>query len=248
MLRTLSRLAAPALALLFACGSPQSRDDEAVEQSDFHLNLARGHFAAHEMPQAIRELYVSLELRPDNVDALFLLGFIHQGRMEYTEAEDYYLRALAADEDRLDVVNNLGTVYLTLRDWPRAEDLFTRLVSEPTYLTPGTARNNLGWAIYNQGRTREALDLFEQALLFQPDLCQAYNNAGTAHADLGDWREAIRRFEDAIERCATYAEPRYRLGVLIADSDPARARALFDECHTLGPDSTWGRRCGEYLH
>ena len=230
-----------------ACGGSQSRTDELQQRSGFHLELARGYFAGYEIPQAINELYQSLEADPDNVDALFLLGFIHQGRMEYRLAEQYYVQALELAPERYDIQNNLGTVYLTIENWARAEEVCTALVNEPTYVTPGTARNNLGWAVYNQGRVRMAVELFEQATLFQPDLCQAWNNAGIANLDLGDAREAVRRFETAIVRCNTYAEPRYRLGVLLWDTDAERSITLFTDCYGIAPESNWGRRCFEYI-
>lgn len=235
------------LALGASCSGPQQRDDETLEQAGFHLELARGYFAAGEIPQSIAELYMAIELQPDNADALFLLGFIHQGRMEYRQAEDYYRRAVEADPRRLEIKNNLGTVYLTLEMWEEAEEVFTELVNSPTYVTPGTARNNLGWAVYNQGRVREALEFFEQAALFQPDLCLAYNNAGIAYSDLGVERDAAMRFQSAIDRCESYAEPRYRLALLIAATEPDRALALFTECYELAPESTFGRRCFEYI-
>lgn len=86
-----NRIAASILALvalLAACSGSQRRPDaETLRASDFHYQLAIGHWQAQEIPTAINELQQALQLHPDNIDALFLLGFIYQGRLNYAETE-----------------------------------------------------------------------------------------------------------------------------------------------------------------
>ena len=235
--------------LTIACSGPQQRDEELIEQSRYHFELAQGHYRASEIPVAIRELLTSLDLNPDNVDALFLLGFIHHGRREFAEAERRYARAVDLAPERYDIQNNLGTVFLEQSRWEEALEVYEDLISEPTYMTPGHAHNNLGWAHYNQGRCREALDHFDFAIMFQPDHCLAYNNRGLALECVGDVREASRAYEGAVERCATYQEPRYRLAMLLLqlDRQVERAYTLLEECNDIMPESDYGRRCLEWL-
>ncbi|MCB9508106.1 MAG: tetratricopeptide repeat protein [Myxococcales bacterium] len=249
-----ARLAA-GLALLLAlgvaaCGGSQKRADEAHEQADFHYQLSIGHWRAHEVPNAIRELNTALELDPNHQEALYLLGFIYQGRYNFAETERLYRRALEVRPDWYEVMNNLGTVYLMQERWPEAEELFRDLVAAPTYSTPGHAYNNLGWSVYKQGRVSEALEYFMLATRFQPELCLAYNNQGIANAELGNPRGAVEAYGEAISRCADYQEPRYRLALLLYDlgRDADRASALLEECVALGDTTPIGRRCDEYLH
>ncbi|MFT4704800.1 MAG: Tfp pilus assembly protein PilF [Bradymonadia bacterium] len=234
----------------FGCSAAtQARQEEANEQSDFHYRLSIGHYNAQEVPIAIRELNHSLELNPENVDALYLLGFIYQGRRDYEEAERLYTIALSLADERHDIRNALGTVYLETERWEAAEELFRALTRIPTYFTPGHAHNNLGWALMSQGDHSQAVEQFELAVLFQPELCPAYNNRGIAQEELGLLRAAERAYEDAIERCSSYAEPRYRLGVLLwREGEIEAAEELFEECEDMGPNSDFGRRCAEYLY
>lgn len=233
---------------LLACTGRQTREEDALRQSDFHYQLAIGHYHEYETPIAIRELMTSLELHPENVDALYLLAFIYQGRRDYPEAERLYQAALELSPLRNDIKNGLGTVYLQTERWFEAEELFRQLARVPTYATPGHAYNNLGWALYNQGRVNESLEQFELAIAFQPELCLAYNNQGIAQEALGSERLAIESFNEAIRRCQGYAEPRYRRGALLwqqARYDDALED--FDECYAEAPQSEFGRRCLEYL-
>lgn len=231
------------------CGATQERDEQLREQAEFHTQLALGHYRAREIPMAIRELQNAIDLRPDHVEAHYMLGLIYQGRRDYAEAERYYLLALRANPDFHEAKNNLGTVYLSMRRWEEAEDLFRQLTRIPTYNTPGNALNNLGWALYNQGRYREALEQFDTAILFQPDLCLSYNNRGLALERVGNPREARRAYEQAIRRCDAFVEPHYRLAVLLVQEQETMPRAveLLQRCVELAPESEFGERCTEYL-
>ena len=134
---------------------------------------------------------------------------------------------------------------------PRAAEIFRELTRNPTYVTPGHAHNNLGWAYYNMGMRDEALEQFQLAVMFQPEHCLAYNNQGMIYEEMGNVRQAERAYESAISRCADYPEPRYRLGVILSASgdysDLSRAHDLFQECYDASPESSYGQRCLEYL-
>lgn len=232
-----------------SCGGAQRVDDEAMEQSEYHYQLAVGHFQAHEVPIAIRELLESLNYNPENPDAYFLLGFIYHGRRDYATAIQHYREALRLRPNWHEVENNLGVIYLEQREWGMAEALYRRLVQVPTYQTPGHAFNNLGWALYNQGERHEARENFQLAVEYQPEHCVAWNNLGMVQEELGDARNARRSLEQAIRRCSRYVEPRYRLGVMLyrQGEELRRAHELLTECVDLEPESRWGDRCREFL-
>ncbi len=217
--------------------------------SDYHFQLAVGHYRAREVPQALRELLAALEQNPDNADALYLLGFIYQGRGDFEMAETYYRQAIEIRPDAYDIQNNLGTVYLEQERWDEAAVIFRELTRAPTYLTPEHALNNLGWAQYNLGLYREALDNFELAVEFQPEHCLAWNNQGLAWERLDNLPDARRAYDAAVRRCDDYPEPRYNLAMIAlnVDGDTETARTLLQECVDAQPESNLGRRCLEYL-
>jgi len=238
------------LAGLVGCGATPKKREELHEQAEFHYQLALGHWRAQEAPVAIQELNKTLELEPDHKLALYLLGFIYQGRFNYAETERLYRRALAVDPDWHEVSNNLGTVYLAQERWDEAEEIFRRLADTATYATPGHAYNNLGWAVFQQGRASEALEYFLLATRFQPALCLAYNNQGIAYERLGNARSAVEAYNEAVTRCAEYQEPLFRLAMLLLslNRDIDRAEDLLEKCIEIGRESTFGRRCYEYVN
>ena len=234
------------LCVLVACTGPSSQRME--DSSEFHLELAQGHWDGGEVPQAIEEAQMALALDPDNAEAHFLLGFIFSGRNALPLAIQHYRQSLLLEPDANETKNNLGVVFLQLERWEEAEELFSELTEVAHYQTPGHAYNNLGWARYQQGRLREALSDFEMAVYLQPDLCLAYNNQGVVLVDLERHSEAAEALEIAVERCERYAEPRYHLGRILQNEGRFdEAHLLFEECASLIPHAPLGRRCREYL-
>ena len=234
------------LYIFAACTGPSTQRME--DNSNYHLELAQGHWDGGQVPQAIEEAQFALALDPENADAHFLLGFIFSGRNQLPMAIQHYRQALLLDPESNETKNNLGVVFLQLERWGEAEELFMELTQVTHYRTPGHAYNNLGWARYQQGQIREALSDFEMAVYLQPDLCLAYNNQGVTLMDLERFSEAAEALAIAIERCPPYAEPRYHLGRIHQNEGRFdEARQLFEECVDLVPHAPLGRRCREYL-
>jgi Flp pilus assembly protein TadD len=235
-----------ALALTSACfaAAPSVLDDKAA----FHYELANNFFYDHNTTSAIRELYTSLEHNPDHAKAHHLLGFIYFGRRDYVRAREHLEKAVALDPDFFEAIANLGTLELALERWEAALPPFERLIGEPLYQTPYLAHNNLGWALLNLVRLEEARVQLETAIFLKPEFCLGYNNLGRLHATAGNTKEALQRFHKATELCPQYSEPHYFLGrIYAALSAPEEARDHFKRCHNLGPESPFGRRCGEAL-
>jgi type IV pilus assembly protein PilF len=245
----LSACLALAITMLPACSGAQ-RNAEQLELSEYHYQLSVGHYRAREVPYALRELLTAIDLNPENTSALYLLGFIYQGRRDFEMAEQYYLQALALDPELHEVKNNLGTVYLEQSRWEEAVTIFRELTRTPTYMTPEHALNNLGWAQYNLGMYRDALTNFQMAVEFGPDHCLAWNNQGLAFEALGNVSDARRAYEQAIRRCDDYPEPNYNLAIMAmnVDENLEEATVLFEACVAAAPDSAFGTRCQEYLN
>ncbi len=69
--------------------------------------IDKGDYAA-----AIEELNVALEEAPRSADVLNNLGYAHRKLGNYSEAEDYYLRALELDPEHKGANEYLGELYL----------------------------------------------------------------------------------------------------------------------------------------
>jgi tetratricopeptide (TPR) repeat protein len=80
--------------------------------------------------------------------------------------------------------------------------------------SPNKARphNNLGVALSAEGKIKEAIDHYNQALRITPDYAGVYNNRGNAYAKLGQYKLAFEDYNQAIRLKPDYADAYYNWG------------------------------------
>jgi type IV pilus assembly protein PilF len=218
------------------------------DKSEFHYKLANNFFYDKNIPSAIKELYEVLKHNPRHAHAHHLLGFIYFGRKDYVRALKHLQMSVTINPDYHEALNLLGSLYLALERWQDAIPYFEQLLNIPLYRTPYLAQNNLGWALYNLGRYKEAQRYLELSIFYKPKFCKGYNNLGRLHATTGATKLAIENFHKAVKYCPSYVEPIYFLGrIYAALSVTDKARAFFKRCYELKPESSFGRKCGEAL-
>ncbi len=145
-----------------------------------------------------------LDLEPNNAYALNLLGLLMQARGRLAEAAEFLTRAIAADDTRPDVQENLAAVYLAMGKVAEAIAR-RRRVLQMLHDCP-VAHNALGVALESAGDYPAALACFREAVRRQPDYVEAHNNLGAALKELGKVDEAIRAVGDAIRLKSAAAE------------------------------------------
>jgi Flp pilus assembly protein TadD len=94
-------------------------------------------------------------------------------------------------------------------------------------LAPGDAelRNALGWTLFQEGRSAEAVAEYERALAADPNHAKAHNNLALALVELGRLEEAASHFERSLElepRAEIYSDLGFTMARL-GKSDEARA-------------------------
>lgn len=145
----------------------------------------------------------------------------------------------------------LGLAYFGQQDLERSVKAFKRAIRQSERSQRAGLYNNLGFALASDGQHEEALEAYKKALLLDPSLTRARNNAGFSLVALDREEEARASFRSAaeaggLEGRASMAEAWYNLGVArqmigddpgavqawiaAVDMDPehARARAALD--------------------
>jgi tetratricopeptide (TPR) repeat protein len=74
--------------------------------------------------------------------------------------------------------------------------------------------NNLGAALFKEGKFEEAIDHYNKAISIKPDIALIYYNRGNAYAKLGQNQRAMEDFNEAIHRKPDYAEAYYNRGTI----------------------------------
>lgn len=169
----------------------------------------------HVAEPAYREI---LRERPQQPDALFLLGCLALQRGEHARAADLLEQAARLDPANADACNNYGLALFHLGRLAEAAVQYERaLRRRPDF---PEALSNLGLCRYRQKSHAEAATYLERALALKPDYADALNNLGIVRHEQGRLDEAIACIRRALALKPDYAE---------AHSNLARALRHHDE-------------------
>jgi protein O-mannosyl-transferase len=139
----------------------------------------------------------AIEVDPDCAICHGNLGvyFAHQNHYQLAKAE--FDRVLALRPDGKKAHLQLGYLYATRGDFPRAIDHFEQYVAR--YPNDVEGLNNLGAALVNARRTQEALAHLHRGLRIQPSHAQLHVSLAYAYRDLGDLPRAMSLYRDAVK-------------------------------------------------
>ena len=120
-------------------------------------------------------------------------GNIQNAAMEFDQALES-----APFQERPEILNNIGVLYMAEKDYTRAMRSFQEALSQGA-VSPTTC-NNLGLALIHLDRLDEALDAFRTA----GGEAKAYNNLGFVLMKKGHAAQAVPYFERALELSPTF--------------------------------------------
>lgn len=160
------------------------------------------------------------------------LALYQTGRIDEAVAAFAALAAEHAGDPRLLLV--YATASLKRGDRERGMMLLAKVLE----LEPGNAvaHYQLGVALDEQQRTREALDCYEQAIRASPGFAEAHNNRGVALKALSRLEEALASFERAIELKPDYGKAHANLGNALSQLKRSnKALRAYDRAVRLNP-------------
>jgi tetratricopeptide (TPR) repeat protein len=147
---------------------------------------------------AVQELQMAVSLEPDRVSARHLLGIAYLEAGQPGKAIVELRRAVGLDRRHIASCAALGQAYRELKDYRKAVDCLKQGLS----LDPTNQKLNhqLGMALAGEKRYNEALEAFMKA----GDEAQAYNNIGVHYFVNGQYEDAAKCFQRAIELRPTF--------------------------------------------
>jgi Flp pilus assembly protein TadD len=167
--------------------------------------------------QAARELYqidnlegaedvcrAILEARPDNAEALHLLGLILNKRGDHDRAAKNIRKAIKLNPNDADVYYDLGNILQDKGQITAAITNYRKAVKlNPQYVE---AYNNMGIALQDSGRLDKAIASYKEALRIDPGYVDAHNNIGVAFQEKRQLDEAITHFQKALLLMPNYTD------------------------------------------
>ena len=139
---------------------------------------------------------------PQDVQPLDALGNILRSHERYSEAREYYSRALALipkpSKDNWTLFYSRGVCNERMKDWPAAEADFKQALA----LSPeeSLVLNYLGYSWVDQGQNlKQAMDYIRKAVKLKPDDGYYVDSLGWAYFRLGNLPGAVENLERAVE-------------------------------------------------
>ena len=175
-----------------------------------------------------------LALKPNQFDALHLLGLLHYSRGEHAEALRLVAAALKTRPDYPDALSNLGIILHALNRGAEALENFDRALKNK----PNSAEihANRGNAMIQLRRHADAVACFDRALTLMPNYALAHYNRGNALLALDRLDEALADFNAALGPNPNWPEALNNRGnVLIRLGRTAEAMADYEAALKLQP-------------
>jgi predicted O-linked N-acetylglucosamine transferase (SPINDLY family) len=146
--------------------------------------------------QAIYNLQFEFDNHKKTLDNLHreALTLDHYGC--YEEAEKKYKEILQWDENRADVLLNLGTLYYTTNRYQQALDTLLKCLelepSKPIH------HYSIGLVLEKVGAVIQSVQAYEEAITLDPEWIDAYNNLGNIFLKAGKIEQAEANYRKAI--------------------------------------------------
>ena len=162
----------------------------------------------------LEKLLEAAKLDPTNSAIHQELALAYRDLGEFQLSLDHFKKALELRPEFPQAWNNMGTVYLLLRQWDLAINCFQMAVGDILYRTPHFAYNNLGLAYIKKEQYQKAIASFHKALKSAPAYSPARTNLGLALERMNRWEEAVDTYKNAISVDPEYTASHFHLGRL----------------------------------
>ena len=201
-----------------------------------HL-VARG-LVAHQKDKLLeaKAIYDQvLTLQPTNYSALYLVGTILAQTKNYTQAIEFFAKAIQINPNLAPCYFNYG---LALQELNRMDDAIVNydkaILIKPDY---AEAHSNRGNALQKLNRLNDAINSYDLAIIYKPDFADAYSNRSIALKELKRFDEALASCDKAININPEYVGAHSNRGnILLKLKRIVDALESYNKALSLQPD------------
>ncbi|MBN1546148.1 MAG: tetratricopeptide repeat protein [Syntrophaceae bacterium] len=186
------------------------------EKASGHITVGMALIKSEMYTDALRELFAAEELTPNDPVVHYYLGIAYLGKNARDRAMKEFQKAVSLNPDYSEAHNYLGILYMEQQHWDLAISSFDRALANILYDTPSVSLYNKGWALYRKGDYKKALISYKSAARMNDALTlmpQIEKNMGLVLLALGENREALSHFSEAINLVPDFPEAQYWLAL-----------------------------------
>ena len=186
-----------------------------------------------------------LQIDPDNINALYLMGMLTYQNNEYDKALIYLNEAVKRKPLPL-LYQMLGNIFVSKNDFINALICYENAIQlDPNFYD---VYNNYGYVFYNSGKYDEAIYYYKKAAEFEPDNFKIYFNIALSYDAKSDYKNAAENYRKVIEINPCYTDAYNNLGSLhynyLREYD--KAREYFEKAIELSIDDLSANKMFQY--
>jgi arylsulfatase A-like enzyme/Tfp pilus assembly protein PilF len=181
-----------------------------------YVNLAVCYAKMQSMDDCVQALEQGLERLPESIVLLSRLGLFNMQAHSYDKAIVAAEAALRVDSRCLEALLTLGWSWIMKGEWKKSSAFFERALDiEPENKS---ARMKYAYALAAQGKTQEALKIYDRLKREYPEDPDLFKDLGIVHNTLGNLNLALENYKRAAElkpyyeNHLNYATALYRKG------------------------------------
>lgn len=211
--------------------------DEAIElfPDDFTINLILGLSLAQldRHNDARPYLKKSVELNPSDVTSLSSYAYTLSKLKDNELAVNYLKQALAIKPDDVNLLGTLGLIYDSMEKWAECDSVYQRALEIDSL--NALVNNNYAYSLSERGeRLEDALQMVEIAIAADPTNSSYLDTIGWVHFKLGNYKQAKKYLEEAIEHGGERAVMLDHLGdVMFKLGDIQKAKMLWQKAYDM---------------
>ena len=160
------------------------------------INTAIKLFKNRKLEDAKNLCFEIIEINPNNISALNLLGIILFQKKEFKESIKIVKKSIKINPKQADANNNLGLMLANLKKYDDAISYYKRAIKINDRFID--AYFNLGITYKELGILNKAVFYWEKVIEIQPKNFKAYNNIGNIHLEKNENILAVKCYDKAI--------------------------------------------------
>lgn len=161
--------------------------------------------------RGLAQLLIARDLEPSNPLTLNHLGLTYYFMKEYEHSIIALKSAISEKPQYSEAHNNLGRVYIDIKDFALARVHLNKALQDLTYSHKDKVWVNLGLSYFMQGQYKTSQTYFLKAISVNRTNCLAYNYYGRSEIELEHFKKAAKSLDKAIYHCRKrgFDEPHY---------------------------------------
>ncbi|MGV8836770.1 adenylate/guanylate cyclase domain-containing protein [Cellvibrio sp.] len=147
------------------------------------------------LDESSKNCFQSLEKDKFSPKAHSAIGLIYKARKEYKTAIEWLTKAKSLDEDDPSIMIHIASVYGSLGDSKRAEEIYKIAINK--YSKSWLTYSSYGFFLMQQKRYQDSIRLYKKSLEILPENSVVFNNIAANYMYLDDFNAAAVALESA---------------------------------------------------